>query len=132
MWSPQSQMKWYQLRSWYSMSLQPGWRVVRPDAPLVPVDAGRGEVADRAVVDPLHALDVAGLVAALGAGDDRELLLLGLLVGGQDLADAGAVDGDRLLGEDVLAGLDGRLEVRGRKPGGVARITRSQQSITFW
>ena len=62
-------------------------------------------------MDPLHALDVAGLVAALGAGDDGQVLLLGLLGGGEDLADAGAVDGDRLLGEDVLARLDGRLDV---------------------
>ena len=89
-------------------------------------------VADRAVVDPLHGLEVAGLVPALGAGDDGEVLLLGLLGGGQDRADARAVDGDRLLGEDVLARLDRRLEVLGRKPGGVARITRSTpQSITF-
>ncbi len=59
----------------------------------------------------LHALDVAGLVAALGAGDDAEVLLLGLLGGGEHLADAGAVDGDGLLGEDVLAGLDDGFEV---------------------
>ena len=64
-----------------------------------------------AVLDPLHRLDVAGLVPALGAGDDRQVLLLRLLGGGQDLADAGAVDGDGLLAEDVLAGLDGVLQV---------------------
>ena len=64
-------------------------------------------------MDPLHALDVAGLVPALGAGDDGQLLALGLLVGGQHLADAGAVDADGLLGEEVLAGLDDRLDVQG-------------------
>ena len=48
---------------------------------------------------------------ALRAGDDRQALLLGLLVGGQHLADAGAVHADRLLGEEVLAGLDRRLDV---------------------
>ena len=106
MWSPQSQRKWYQLRSWYSVSLQLGLALVSPDGPSVPVDAARGHVADRPVVNPLHALDVAGLVAALGAGDDGQFLVLGLLVGGQHLADAGAVDGDGLLGEEVLAGLD--------------------------
>ena len=79
-----------------------------------------------AVVDPLHALDVAGLVAALGAGDDGQVLLLGLLGGGQDLADAGAVDGDGLLGEDVLARLDRPPRcASGGSPGGVARMTRS-------
>ena len=113
MWSPQSQRKWYQLRIWYSVSLQLGLALVGPDGPSVPVDAARGDLADRPVVDPLHALEVAGLVAALGAGDDGQLLALGLLVGGQHLADAGAVDADGLLGEEVLAGLDGRLDVQG-------------------
>ncbi len=117
MWSPQSQRKWYQLRIWYSVSLQPGLALVRPDVALVPVDAAADDVADRPVVDPLHALDVAGLVAALGAGDDRQALLVGLLIGGQHLADAGAVDGDRLLGEEVLAGLDRGLDVQGPEAG---------------
>jgi len=49
-------------------------------------------------------------VAALGAGGDPEALGLGLLVGGEDAADADAVDPDGLLGEDVLARLDGGLE----------------------
>ncbi len=73
-------------------------------------------------------LDVAGLVAALGAGDDRQPFLVGLFMGGQHLADAGAVDGDRLLGEEVLAGLDRRLDVlrteagRGRQHHQVAAV----------
>ena len=113
MWSPQSQRKWYQLRIWYSVSLQPGWRLWAQMAPLVPVDLAADDVADRPVVDPLQALDVAGLVAALGAGDDRQSLLVGFVIGGQHLADAGAVDGDRLLGEQVLAGLDRGLDVLG-------------------
>src|SRR5262249_11460734 len=70
-------------------------------------------IADDAVVDPLHALDVRTLVAPLGAGDDAEVLLLRFLVGGQHLADAGRIDGDRLLGEEVLARLDDRLDVQG-------------------
>ena len=77
----------------------------------VPVHAGRQDVADLPVVDPLHRLDVAGLVAPLGAGHDREALVLRLLGRVEHLADAGHVHADRLLGEDVLAGLDGRLEV---------------------
>ena len=41
----------------------------------------------------------------------------GGLVGGQDLADAGAIDADGLLGEDVLAGGDGGFEVDGSEAG---------------
>ena len=33
MWSPQSQRKWYQLRIWYSVSLQPGWRLCAQMSP---------------------------------------------------------------------------------------------------
>ena len=68
-------------------------------------------------MDPLQALDVAGLVAALGAGDDRQPFLVGFIIGGQHLADAGSVDGDRLLGEEVLAGLDRGLDVLGTEAG---------------
>ena len=48
--------------------------------------------------------------------DDLELLLLGLLGRVQHLADAGHVHRDRLLGEDVLAGLDRRLQVVRAEP----------------
>src|SRR5262249_44546179 len=65
--------------------------LARPDVALVPVDPGRDEVAQDAVADPLEALDVAGLVAALGAGDDRQALLLGFFGGGEHPADAGPV-----------------------------------------
>ena len=50
-------------------------------------------------------------MAALGAGDDGEVLLFGLLGEAEHLADAGPVDGDGLLAEDVLAGPDRRFEV---------------------
>src|SRR5262249_31422145 len=61
---------------------------------------------------------VAGLVAALRAGGDAEILLLRFLVRGQYLADAGAVHGDWLLGEDVLALLDRVLNVLRPEAGG--------------
>ena len=89
MWSPQSQVKWYQLCIWYSRSLHSGLRGFVPEAALVPVAAAGDDVADRAVVDALHRLEVAGLVAALRAGADAELLLLRLLVRREHLADAG-------------------------------------------
>ena len=100
---------------------------------LVPEAAGvvgalqGDDVADGAVVDALHRLALGVLVAAAQAGDDRQVLLLGLAARVQDRADAGRVDGDRLLAEDVLAGLDGRLEVHGRKCGGVAAAPRRRR-----
>ena len=52
-------------------------------------------------------------MAALGARHHAQVLLLGQLAGGNDLADARAVHGHRLLHEDVLACLHGRLDVEG-------------------
>ena len=94
------------------MSLQLAWRGLVPERALVPVAARRDDVADGAVVDALHRLEVALLVAALRAGDDAEAFFFAASVGRQHRADAGAVDRDRLLGEDVLAGGDGGLEVQ--------------------
>ena len=50
-------------------------------------------------------------MTTLGAGDDREALLLGLFAGGDDSAGADRVDGDGLLDEAMLTGGDGRGEV---------------------
>jgi hypothetical protein len=50
-------------------------------------------------------------VVALKAHADLEVISLGLLGRREHLADAGGVDGDGLLHEHVLAGLDGGLEV---------------------
>jgi hypothetical protein len=50
-------------------------------------------------------------MASLGAGDDGQFLALGLLIGGQDLADTGRVNAHWLLGEKVLASLDRGLDV---------------------
>jgi hypothetical protein len=62
-------------------------------------------------VEPLDGFEVDGLMMALEADADLQVLLHGLLGGGDDLSDAGSVDGDRLLHEDVLALADGFLEV---------------------
>src|SRR5437764_1039671 len=78
--------------------------VAEPNSPAVPVAASVDDVADRAVVDTLHRLTVAGLVPALRAGADGEFLDARYLLRLQDATDAGAVDADWLLGEDVLAG----------------------------
>ena len=48
-----------------------------PDRAAVdPVGAQRNDVADRAVLDALDGLEVAGLVPALSAGGDLQALLL--------------------------------------------------------
>ena len=64
------------------------------------------------VVDALHDLALGVLVAVAEAGDDGLVLLLGLAAGVDDRLHAGGVDGHGLLAEDVLAGLDGRLDVQ--------------------
>ena len=69
-------------------------------------------------LDAFDGFEVAGLVAALGAGPNAELLLFGQLLGLEHLADAGAIDADGLLGEQVLAGVDGRFDVPGAEAGG--------------
>ncbi len=65
-------------------------------------------------------------MAALRARDDCQFLALGFLVGGQHLADAGRVNADGFLGEEVLAGLDDRFDVMGSK----ARRCRQHHQVT--
>ena len=78
-------------------------------------------------MDALHDLDVVRLVPPLGARHDgRPFFSASSAVAITD-ADALRIDGDRLLREHVLAGLDRRREVgRPEDTAGAARITRSQ------
>ncbi len=108
MWSPDSQVKYSQLRICQSTSPWPGLRSIDPQAAHVPVALGRNDVADRAVVDALHGLDVDGLVAALRARDNGQLLLRGLLGGLDHHLVPGGTHADGFFHEDVLAGLDRR------------------------
>src|SRR5262249_45284921 len=78
--------------------------LAEPDAAAVPVAAQGGNVPDVAGLNALHAFEIAVLVAALGAGANADPFSQRIFIGGQDLADAGAVHADRLLGEDVFAG----------------------------
>ena len=57
--------------------------------------------------------DVAGLVAALRAGDDVEFLGCGFLAGGDETPDTDRIDRHGLLGKHMLAGLDRGFEVLG-------------------
>src|SRR4029079_2366461 len=71
--------------------------VVEPDPLAVPGTARRDDVADRPIVNLANGVEVALLVAALGAGDDGDVLLLGLIDEAKDLARASRVHADRLL-----------------------------------
>src|SRR5262249_10587773 len=88
-----------------------------PEDALHPEAAPRDDVADLTGVNALDRLDVGGLVAALRAGDDGEVLGLGLVVGLEDFADAGAIGGDGLLGEDVDALGNGGFQVQWSEAG---------------
>ena len=86
-------------------------------APAVPERAGEvvlvhgDDIADGPVLDSLHRLADAVVVAPAEAGDEVQALLLGGPGRFQHVAHAGRVDRHRLLAEDVLAGRDRRLEV---------------------
>src|ERR1051325_6893902 len=69
----------------------------------VPERAEVLQLAQRAVLDAFHRLEVTALVPALEANADLEVLLLRVSGGGEHAAHAGRVDGHRLLHEDVLA-----------------------------
>ena len=71
------------------------------------------DLADRPVLDPLDGLADARIVAPTEAGNEAQVLLSGLLGGGHRQLHAGHVDAVRLLAEDVLAGVYGRLEHHG-------------------
>lgn len=79
----------------------------------VPVDRAAEDRPEPALVERLLDEQIAALVAALRAAHDGELLLRRELRGRDHLAHAGRVDRDALLGEDVLAVLDGEHRVAG-------------------
>ena len=76
-----------------------------------PVGVHVDDVADLAVLHALVLVEIPGLGAALRARFHRELEFPRFLGGGHEAADAGSVRAHRLLAEDVLLGLHGRLEM---------------------
>ena len=82
-----------------------------PSAAAVVVGEQRDNVADRPVVDPADGFAEGVAVAETEAGDDREALGLRHRTALQDRVNARGIDGDRLLGKDVLARLHRRAEV---------------------
>src|SRR6185312_9260754 len=74
-------------------------------------DVHGDHIADHAVVDALHRLALAEVVAVAEAGTNAEVPFLGEAGGGDNRTGSRGIDGDRLLAEDVFAGLDGGPEV---------------------
>ncbi len=77
------------------------------------------DVTDRAILDALDGLDVAGMETALQAGDDAKLLFFGEVAGLLHQLDAPRINAVRLLDEDVFACLNRRHCVEGMELGGV-------------
>ena len=103
-----------------SSSLLKALAVTHPYAAAVPVGTCGDDIADGTVLNALDDFLIAKLMMALQANADLKVFLFGLCGGGQHLADALAVDGHRLLHEDVLALLDrlgkvDRPKARGRR-----------------
>ena len=88
-----------------------GLRLTHPETTHVPVDACGHRLADRTIVDPLHRLEVALLVAALRTCNNGALLRVSFLGRSDHLPDASRIDGNGLLHEDVLVAGDGSLEM---------------------
>ena len=77
----------------------------------VPLDDPTPNSANRTRINQSLVLQVRGGVPALRTGNHGQALRLGLLAGGDDGAGADGIDGDRLLNEAVLAGIDGGGEM---------------------
>src|SRR5665213_1980939 len=82
-----------------------------PHAGVVPIDAEKAKVAKLPILNPLDGFDVVGLMMALKSDADLEVLFLGFLDGGQEFANALGIGRHRLFRKDVLALLDGVLEM---------------------
>ena len=95
-----------------------GLAVAVPDAAAVPVNLAADDVADHALANLGQGLAVVGLVAPLEADHHLELLLIGQLGGLEAEPGAVAIHANRLLHEDVLAGLHGTAEVKRTESGG--------------
>jgi len=83
----------------------------------VPIATHGCDVADRAVMQPLEGFDITGMMAALQADCDFQILLLGDLGGGEHTTDAGAVHGERFFRENMFARVDRCFQMDGPDAG---------------
>jgi len=88
-----------------------------PDGAAVdPVCAQGHHIANRAILDAFDGFKITGLMAALRAGGDLEVFLLRQFGGPLHQAATRTVHRDRLLAENVFAGLDASPKVRRAEP----------------
>ena len=99
------------MRNWYCGLAQAGVARIQPVRSSQEHGLDRHDLADGAVVDPLHGLLPAAVPTALKAGEDTQLLGSRQGAGRFHPADANRVDAVRLLHENVLARLDRRLGI---------------------
>ncbi|MEY3546771.1 MAG: hypothetical protein RLZZ313_1132 [Verrucomicrobiota bacterium] len=91
---------------------------VDPDATVVPVGPNQVDVAEGAIVQALHGLQIARLVMTLQADADLQVFLLGLFGCGKNTADTRTIDGHGFLHEHVFTLADSLLEMLGAKSWG--------------
>src|SRR5262249_30186962 len=94
------------------MHFGPAW-LTRLGPPAAPVVVGKKceDLTNRTVVEAPHSRSEPIVKTEAQTGDDRQPFRLGQIAGFEDGTHSRAVDGNWLLGEDVLAGFHGRPEV---------------------
>ena len=86
-----------------------------PDAGTIPIHLATDDVAGEPLADFRHGLAIPVVIAPLQADDHLEFLLVGHLRRLETEPGTEGIDADRLLHEDVLAGLDRRIEMERAK-----------------
>ena len=84
-----------------------------PNATSIPVDSQKVDVSDRTVLKPLDAIDVSLLVPTLQANAYRQPFFLSFFGRGQNPVYARDAGSDGFFHEDLLALVDGVLELLG-------------------
>ncbi len=92
-----------------------------PEVALVPIALGGDDLADLAVPDALHHLEIAPLVTPLRPGDDGQAFLSGQVGGRDHRANPDGIDRHGLFHEDVFPGLDGGFEMQRSESGWCGR-----------
>ena len=105
---------------------------VNPHAGAVPIDASGHNVADRAVLQAFDRFDVRGLVMALQTDANGQIFLTRGLAAVSTARTPGPSTATGFSMKTCLPASTAAAKCTGRKPGGVARMTRSTPaSMTF-